>query len=294
VANTTNEYWSYAGVSLQTFAYNIQTIGGDRIGVPTIRGTDITIPFRDGDTFMPKAAGPRVISLGMWVQGSDTDGNTTARGTEEEFDRNWARLRKLFWGSPRKQFPLSKTVSYWKADGTRVPVRVTAQASFSGGLSPTMTGRNRGRFTVDLLLTDPWFYPDVPLTKSVPVGSSWTIPAEQMGDDPTDNIRIFFRGTSVSSPNVQLVANSEFPQSLTMSLLANLGGVSMGTQAEVYVKSGYVYDRTNTRYLPSIVYHTGAKAWMMLGTMDDQVLRVSSSGSGNNYVADFTVWPRYF
>jgi hypothetical protein len=294
VANSTDEPWSYAGFSLQTYAFNIQTIGGDRNGVPGLKGSNLSVPLRDGDIFMPKSVESRVISLGMWVQGSNFAGSAPSqRSSEEEFDRNWAFLRKLFWGSPGKQFPLSKTVAYWKADGTRVPIKVTAMASFAGGLSPTMTGRNRGRFTVDLLLADPWFYADEPITKTLSnTGSqAWTIPAAEMGDAPTNRISVLFSGTA-ARPGLQLDRNAEYPYPVSFRLESKLDSSTLDTNVEVNVQEWSVFDIGANRSAVTTVTHSGAKSWFEIGTLDNQTITVKKD-SGTLFTT-IRVWPRYF
>lgn len=55
----TDEWWGWivpglAEVSLQQPWLGITTIGGSRFGVPTLRGTDIEVPFQAGLTWRPK------------------------------------------------------------------------------------------------------------------------------------------------------------------------------------------------------------------------------------------------
>ncbi len=63
---TTDEYWEVDGVALSTYAWNVASWGGGRRGVPPLRGGDDLVPFRAGEVWLPKMAGSRVITLGMW------------------------------------------------------------------------------------------------------------------------------------------------------------------------------------------------------------------------------------
>lgn len=158
MTNSTPTYWSVDGESLQTYAYNIQTWGGDAQGVPPLRGDDVTVPFAEGELWQEKVPGARTISFNMWVVGANPDGSLPTEGSSRElFERNWRKLRALFW-NPRKQITLTKRFKDWN---TGQIVSASAKAQFASGLQPTMNGTQRAQFTVQLKLTDPFFYGDV-------------------------------------------------------------------------------------------------------------------------------------
>jgi len=186
--NTTDTYWAVNGVSLQTFAYNIQTLGGDRLAPPSLRGSDTTIPYRPGRVFTSRVPDSRVISLGMWVQGSTEDGRVPNDVTmQRKFLQNWEMLRNLLWS--REQFTLTKMVY---VPGTSVPITVTAKASFAGGLVPQMTGGSRAVFTVDLFLSDPFFYGDQ--IEVIFPSTTRTKTLDIIGDDRTNKVEIEYAG----------------------------------------------------------------------------------------------------
>lgn len=149
---TTTEYWDVDGQNLHNLAFNIETLGG-RLGVPPLKGEDWDVPLRPGEVWVPKLPGSRVLTLAMWVRGTDEDGAVPA-DQQDKFNANWKQLQRLFWRTDR-QIVLTKR---WKEGG--VLKTAVAKAEFSSGLDPTMfQGANRGgKFTVDLKLADPYFY----------------------------------------------------------------------------------------------------------------------------------------
>lgn len=153
--NTTETYWSIDGVSLQTYAFNISTWGGDAQSVPNLRGDDLTIPYAAGDVWLDKVPDARTISFGMWVIGANEDGTLPVEGSSRElFEKNWRMLKKLMW-TPNRQVNLTKRFRDWN---TGEIVEATAKAQFAGGLQPTMNGTQRAQFTVQFKLADPFFY----------------------------------------------------------------------------------------------------------------------------------------
>lgn len=154
---TTAEWWSVfdrAGVerSLQTYAFNISSWGGDRQAPPPMRGDDVVIGYQPGEEWVAKMPGARVLSLGMWVTGANDDGTVPA-DKALEFRENWAMLRRLLWNR-QERFTLRKR--FYDEGGT---LRTAdAQAEFQGGLNPEMHGISAAAFTVDLKLADPFFY----------------------------------------------------------------------------------------------------------------------------------------
>lgn len=183
MTNTTDTYWSIDGVSLQTYAQNIETLGG-RDAPPKYRGDDVTIPFSPGQKWMPKLPDSRVIPLAMWVRGANVDGSTPANRSNA-YDDNWRALRNLMF-QPGRQFVLQKR---FKVGG--VLRSASALAEFNDGLQPTMIGRTGSKFTVDIKLADPYFYDDVPVNTTLAAGNNnVTIP----GDVATSAILITFNG----------------------------------------------------------------------------------------------------
>lgn len=192
MTNSTDVFWSVDGVSLQTLAHNIESWGGDREAPPTVRKSSVTVPFRKGTQWFPGVVDSRVITLGMWVNGADEDGNVPQSHTmRQEFEKNWKALRKLLW-NPKKQLVVTKRFRLYD-DPNKIYV-ASAKASFAGGLSPKMEGELRAVFTVDLLLEDPYFYSEpitILLDPQKPVQD-----VEILGDARTERIDITLNGFS--------------------------------------------------------------------------------------------------
>lgn len=167
MANSTATYWDVNGTSLQTYAWNISTLGGSRSGVPPLRGSNRALAYFPGQQWRPKVPDQRTLSLAMWVLGSDANGVAPPAGSTQEiaFTANLAALQALFWsGGHGEQITLTKR---WR---TQAGVQsASALAELAGTLEPEMTGPYRGTLVVDLLLADPFFYGATPITGSLAV-----------------------------------------------------------------------------------------------------------------------------
>lgn len=185
---TTEETWVAQGLTLNTYAFNISTLGGTRLSPPPLRGSDLEVPYRHGQVALPRYVGPQTITLGMWVQGTQRDGSAPPIGTSNylQFIKNFRTLRKALWSV--NEYDLTKT--FYNNDLELVTA--TAKARFAGGLQPSMQGRAHGTFTVDLLLANPFFYAPVK-THNATVGAS---SVELAGDFSTTNIEIVFSGAA--------------------------------------------------------------------------------------------------
>lgn len=214
--NSTETFWSVDGVSLQTFAFNITTLGGDRMAPPPVRRSSQKVPYMIGSRWTPGVPDEKTITLGMWVQGSDENGfPPTDEHLKRRWDRNWRMLRKLLW-TPRRQFTLTKR--FWlltdeleaagvdttgmTQDGDWTLYSASAKGTYNGGLSPTMNGQAHGIFTVDILLNDPFFYgPEIEIPFSIDTGGVLPGPTQEiliLGDDRTMNIEVDFEGPLTS------------------------------------------------------------------------------------------------
>lgn len=159
MTTTTDEYWSVIpadGVEypLANLAYNIESWGGTRQGVAPIRGEDTTVPWRPGKRSNPRVADSRTIVLAMWVRGTLTTGEVPIGSTmRREFTTNWNTLKRVLYNR-RKPFTLRKRF-YDEARTLRI---ADAVVRFADGLQPEMLGSTGAKFTVDLELSDPFFY----------------------------------------------------------------------------------------------------------------------------------------
>ncbi len=214
-----DEFWSVDGVPLNQFAYAVTTVGGSPRGFPTLSGSEPVYPGRVGQEFRPKSVQARTITLDMYVNGYRTDGDSQVQDQDSElwFNHNWESLQRLFW-TPENQIELTRR---WRViardrhtgeilyneDGSykQEIIKATAMAQISGAMEPQMTGRNRATFSVDLLLSDPYFYGDeraVSLNLDVPNVTLWN-----NGTAPTTGTGCYFQ---VKGPYVEDVYSLVF------------------------------------------------------------------------------------
>jgi len=303
MTNSTETYWDVDGVSLQTFAFNITTLGGDRLAPPPVRGEDIRVPYMPGTVFVERVPDQRIITLGMWVIGANEDGSIpTDEKSRRTFDRNWRMLRRLLW-TPRRQFTLTKRfwlldadlvaggvdTSAMTKDGDWTLFEASAKGTYAGGLTPTMNGAARAVFTVDILLSDPFFYSDViEVEFSTQVGGSNPGPEQTiqvLGDDRTMWIEADFEGP-LTSPRI---VNESVPQELWMRYATEIPDDEMATVR--------VHDFTATHY-PSgdpyksagFVQHAGDKFWLYLEPGETDLTLDAQAGTGTALLRYRPAW----
>jgi len=155
------EAWYWNGLALNQPYWNIATFGGSRSGIPTLRGQDVPVPYRAGQSWRAKYPDERTVSLTMWLDGSGSSAQGwPAADPHLAFNQNWQQLRAAFFtrgaaGSVQGQLQRN----WWLTQsGTNKLVTSTAMAEIAGSMDLTMNGRTGAAFTCDLLLSDPYFY----------------------------------------------------------------------------------------------------------------------------------------
>lgn len=157
---TTWEWWEVDGIVLNTYAFNISTLGG-REQLPPMRGENVQVGNRPGRRWVPKVPDERIISLAMWVRGSDENGDVSAE-QRPLFQANWEYLKRLF-GRPYEQMVLKRRIMF--PDGV---VERVALAEIAGTMDLEPQGPSSGAFVVDLKMADPfWYAPQESLTVSL-------------------------------------------------------------------------------------------------------------------------------
>lgn len=302
MTNTTQTYWSVDGESLQTFAFNISLLGGDRDAPPALRGSDINVPYLPGSVWTPRTPESRTITLGMWVAGANEDGTIPiSENLRRTYDRNWKHLRRLLW-TPRRQFTLTKrfwvetaeleaggvnTTSLPK-DGLWSLYTATAKASYAGGLNPQMTGPARATFTVDLLLSDPFFYgPTVEFLFSTATGGSNPGPNRTvtiLGDDLSTQVEVEFLGPLTSPRMTNSTEGALWLQYSTV--------VPVGERAVAYVKDfKATHFPTGAPFKSSgYVSHDGDHFWLYLDKGTTTLMLTTQAGTGTAKVRYQPSW----
>ena len=271
MSNSSDEYWDINGVSLNQYCWAIKSIGGSRLAVPKLRGDNTLYPFRDGRAFRPKNADSRVITLAMWVAGVNpaTD-QPRVSNQDVQFMDNWRVLTKLFW-SPETQLTLTRR--WWENAGTPVLRTATALCENAGTMDPTMTGRTRADFAVDLLLSDPYFYgPE--LTVNIP--PTGTVVVNNPGDIPVwSTIKLQFNGELVSPVLTNQTASPQVWMRLNSAIIGNPVHADVG---EFTVVNSF-----DNSSLVGSVTHSGFRAWMKL-LPGNNTLKLTSTGNSTGNV----------
>lgn len=302
MTNTTEVFWEVDGESLQTYAFNITTLGGDRAAPPPVRGADLTVPYMPGSIWLPKVPESRIITLGMWVVGAEEDGSMpTEESIRLKYELNWRKLRKLLW-TPRRQFTLTKRFWVLEEELTEAGVVVddlprsgryrllsaSAKGSYAGGLTPVMNGPARAMFTVDIRLADPYFYSD-PIEIPFSISTSGANPGpnqtfEVLGDDRTTAIGLQFEGP-LQAPQMTNVTHevwARYNATVEDGIVVNL---------DVHDFQA-LHDVENTPYKSSgYVMHAGDPFWLYLEPGENALSLTANSGTGT---AKLTYQPRWF
>lgn len=267
MTNSTQTFWEVDGVSLQTYAQNIVTWGGEKQAPPPLRGEDVLIPYRPGRTWVHKEADSRTLPLEMWVLGANDDGTVPTGPRNIEFQANLRALRNLLW-NPKRQIKLTKR---WMNPGSPTVYKASALASFAGGFVPSMNGSARATFTVDLLLADPYFYGDE-ITHTFNAGSSTQAQTLNiLGDDSTTAVKVQFYGDR-TNPRLSNSINGEY-----VELQEQIASGSVLVDVDAFTaKSG---STNHIRYVRSAV--TDSKFWMTLEPGSQTVTLSGSTGTGN-------------
>jgi hypothetical protein len=141
--------------------WNISTFGGSRFGLPVNRGQNVQVPYRSGQAQQAKYLDQRTITLTMWLNGAGSVAGWQLPADQRlAFNNNWQRIRQAFLtrnagGSVQGQLQRNW---YLTQGGSPQLVTSTAMAEIAGSMDPTMNGRTGTAFSVDLLLSDPYFY----------------------------------------------------------------------------------------------------------------------------------------
>src|SRR3954462_3822869 len=129
----------------------------------------------------------------MFVAGINPSTDKPESRQDIQFNDNWRALQQLFW-SPNEQ--LTVTRRWWQNPNAPVLRTASALCELAGTMDPTMTGRTRADFAVDLLLSDPYFYgPAIETT----IPTTGTVTINNPGDIPVwSTISIVLNGELVS------------------------------------------------------------------------------------------------
>lgn len=272
---TTDTYWDVNGTPLHTLAFNIETLSG-LTRAPSLRGSDVVIPYAPGERFTPKVVGSRILPLAMWVRGADDDG-VVPENRRAEFEANWNQLFKLLF-NPRKQLTITKRI--WVDGSLRT---VVAKGQFVGGLDPRMFGRSAAKFTVDIKLQYPWFIDTTYTTYNLVNGhQNITVP----GVSDTNQILLTVNGAR----NEAHITNWTTEDSITVHR-----NLVSGSRVEVDVmnwEAWYYPTSGPAQNTSSLIEAAGSvPMWMALEAGVNDIEVQSTSGAGSIQLQAKGVWP---
>lgn len=121
-------------------------------GVAARRSTNLVVPMRDGEVWLPKARQAKLFTVGLWIVGVDpVTGTSPATVTEERawFNANWRDFVRLI-SDDTGPLTLGRTVAY---PGGRIE-KQTADAEVDGAVEPEMVGPAAARVAVTFKLLD--------------------------------------------------------------------------------------------------------------------------------------------
>lgn len=271
MSNSSQEYWDVNGTSLNQFCYAIKTYGGSRLAVPKLRGENALLPFRHGRMYKPKTPDSKVITLAMWVAGIDPATNQPASNQRTQFNDNWRALTDLFW-SPGQQIALTKR--WFQNASSPVLMQATAMCELAGTMDPTMTGRTRADFGVDLLLADPFFYAPEVTTSTIEVDEELEI--TNPGDVETwVNLEIAFHGELLRPTLWNLDLDPQVW--MTVDTL-----VQPGYKVDVNVGDYTAIRNYDGAEISATVDHSGFRGWFKLNP-GVNTIKLTSSGIGTGH-----------
>jgi hypothetical protein len=248
-----------------------------------MRGEDVQMANRPGRIWVPKIPDSRVITLVMWMAAIDPDTGAPPSDSQLiQWNDNWNYLRRLFY-APRKQKVLTRR---WKLNRSQPRIeKASAKVQLGGTMDPTMTGRTRADFAVDLVLADPYFYG---------VQFFETIPATLTSNLSTPNIRVIYNpGDDASGftnmqvtlygplTNPRLINQSGANGNLWMKLNTNnIGTIAAGDSVVCNIEIFRAVRASTNAVVTAAVTHSGAIPWFQLEPGDNVCVLEADAGTG--------------
>lgn len=252
------ELWFFNGTALQSAngAWNIATMGGSRFGVPVMRGQNVPVPYRAGQSWRAKYPDSRTVTLTMWADGIGSSAGYPSADQRLGFNNNIQQLRDLFFNSGASGSILGQLQRnwYWSQNGTPTLVTSTAMAELAGSMDLTMNGRTGASFSVDLLLADCYFY-GAQRNQTITTSGSITAFGEGVVGQGWPSA---VSGFTVSVTNACTVTNVTAGCSFTISGVTN-------SPVTVDVLNQTVTDSLGNNVIGTLS-HAGARQWMALVT----------------------------
>lgn len=286
---TTDEYWDWQGTPLNQPWYNITTFGGSRWDLPLLRGQNYPIAYRAGQMWRPKMPDQRTVTLAMWAAGVDQNTGNPATDQRLAFNNNFQQLRSMFSAQGLQGSSLGALTRRWyiTQNGVTGLVAGTAQAEIGGAMTPTMSGRTKADFTVDLLLADPYFY-GAQQVVTVPYNTATAI--RNLGDGWCGFGQLSGLGgvpftIKLNGPLTSPIQLSNQTLGVSVSLALT---IASGHYVLLDVMGYTAYDDGSLSHL-GVVTHSGARPWMLLQSgLNTLLLTSGNGGDTGNAVVTFS------
>lgn len=285
MTNSVTTYWDVDGVSLQTYAWDINSLGS-RIAAIPLRGDNVKIPYAAGEVWVPKVPDSRTITLDMWVLGGDRNG---AILDEDTFQQNWESLRALLW-QPDRQLALTKRWYTWvpgvapEDPPVKTMLTATGYAEFKQGLNPAVFSKRAAKFTVDLFMADPFFYgPVVELDRITMASPDLTF--DVPGDWATPAIDVQYTGP-LAAPRLTVTSR-------TPNVWMNYAGAILDSETADIDCNSYraVYHSGGGDVKTSgHVTHSGSNRWLEFRPGETTLHLSAQTGTGFADVSYQPVW----
>lgn len=280
-----DEYWGWipavgdlAGQeqSLQMQHWNIGAWGGSRFALPTLRGQDIEQPYRSGLQWRSKYPNSRTVTLNMWTAGINAaTGLPDTADQRLAFNNNLATLRRLFWQRNALGSIQARLVRRWwlTQQGVNQIVTGIAMAEIAGTMEPTVMGRTSASFSVDLLLSDPYFY-GVGREQAITSAGTIYAPGEGVVGEGYPSV--------ASSFTIQLSAGPVTVTNETAGVSFTYNAPIANPPLTLDILSNTATDAAGNNLIAG-VSHTGARMWMALEN-GSNVISVSAGTATFNWM----------
>lgn len=323
---TLNEDFQVNGTSLMTYAYNIWTMAG-REQVPPVMGDNISVPYRDGRLWVPKSFDQRTLTLGMWVKGTDVNGNipggfggNQALAQHAQFMSNLRALKQLFaprstfpsastlgatWVQPAAPLSLSRTIQYATGLETHTAIGDAYNPS-SGGEMGGAGGANLGTdlfdlvpvtprygtFTVDIVMADPWWYGTQQSYTFTSVSGHGGANITSIGDVMTQNIQIVF-SAGASNTFVQPSLTLQTPTLQDAAFIEYNATIPINGSVTISIPNLTAIDNNGNSVVGNVIAYTNP--WFYIPQGGQGVWPVTGAGftpSGTQTI-QFSFYPAY-
>lgn len=268
------EKWSFNGIDLcNNKAWGVEQVL-DGSGPPGFRGSDILLPFNNGNTHVKKCYNSKKIILGMWVAGFDkvTGKAQTGKDIYDTLEENIEYLSTIF-GRPG-QHTLKRTMR----DGSYRE----AQAEIISSVPFVVQNGGYCKFSLELELADPFFYGTTKETESKTISAAevyWNLTVDCPA--PVSAMVITFTGP-LTNPGIKNVDRDIWVQ--YQDSLAEGEEVVLNTKDFTCVKG--------SENVLSAIRHGGDPHWLLLENGVNAMKASSQDVTGGKVEIEY--YPVYF